>query len=146
MPGSRSSREGSPNKWRKRQPSDLRPRRRPQKSRTPTSGWCGQPYLAISHDEGQTWTKVQVAKNGMPTQNDDATEVLHTLLVTVIDHIPDLVVHADHVLDREIDVEGIGVGARDEEEVELVLEKEKEEREVVVHVEEGMVFDNWTAQ
>jgi len=72
-------------------------------------------------------------------KNDDATEVLHALLVTAIDHIPDLVVHTDHVLDREIDVEDNGVGVRDEEEVELVLEKEKEEREVVVHVEEVVV-------
>ena len=29
-------------------------------------GWCGQPYLAISKDEGATWTRVQVADNGMP--------------------------------------------------------------------------------
>ena len=28
-------------------------------------GWCGQPYLAISHDEGASWTRVQVANNGM---------------------------------------------------------------------------------
>jgi hypothetical protein len=28
-------------------------------------GWCGQPWLAISHDEGATWTRVQVARNGM---------------------------------------------------------------------------------
>jgi hypothetical protein len=28
-------------------------------------GWCGQPWLAISHDEGATWTRVQVADNGM---------------------------------------------------------------------------------
>ncbi|MGH2753915.1 MAG: hypothetical protein ACRDLB_05720, partial [Actinomycetota bacterium] len=26
-------------------------------------GHCGQPWLAISKDEGQTWTRVQVAKN-----------------------------------------------------------------------------------
>lgn len=31
-------------------------------------GWCGQPWLAISHDEGATWTRVQVADNGMPSQ------------------------------------------------------------------------------
>ena len=31
-------------------------------------GWCGQPWLAISHDEGATWTRVQVANNGMPSQ------------------------------------------------------------------------------
>lgn len=29
-------------------------------------GWCGQPWLAISKDEGATWTRVQVADNGMP--------------------------------------------------------------------------------
>lgn len=28
-------------------------------------GWCGQPWLAISSDEGATWTRVQVADNGM---------------------------------------------------------------------------------
>jgi len=30
-------------------------------------GWCNQPWLAISHDEGLTWTRTQVAKNGMNT-------------------------------------------------------------------------------
>ncbi|MBV9368659.1 MAG: exo-alpha-sialidase [Frankiales bacterium] len=30
-------------------------------------GWCGQPWLAISHDGGTTWTRVQVAHNGMNT-------------------------------------------------------------------------------
>jgi hypothetical protein len=29
-------------------------------------GFCGQPFLAISHDEGLTWTRVQVADNGSP--------------------------------------------------------------------------------
>jgi hypothetical protein len=29
-------------------------------------GWCGQPYLAISRDEGLTWQRVQVAENGVP--------------------------------------------------------------------------------
>lgn len=29
-------------------------------------GWCGQPYLAISDDEGFSWTRVQVADLGMP--------------------------------------------------------------------------------
>ena len=29
-------------------------------------GWCGQPWLAISHDEGATWTRVQVSDLGMP--------------------------------------------------------------------------------
>ena len=28
-------------------------------------GHCGQPWLSISHDEGATWTHVQVAKNGV---------------------------------------------------------------------------------
>lgn len=28
-------------------------------------GWCGQPWLAMSKDEGRTWTRVQVADNGM---------------------------------------------------------------------------------
>ena len=39
-------------------------------------GWCGQPYLAISRDEGQTWDHVQVAKIGMGVQNDGATDGL----------------------------------------------------------------------
>ena len=30
-------------------------------------GWCGQPWLAYSDDAGTTWTRVQVAKNGMAT-------------------------------------------------------------------------------
>ena len=29
-------------------------------------GLCGQPWLAISHDEGATWDRVQVADNGVP--------------------------------------------------------------------------------
>ena len=29
-------------------------------------GWCGQPWLAMSHDEGATWTRVQVSDLGMP--------------------------------------------------------------------------------
>lgn len=29
-------------------------------------GWCGQPYLAISRDEGATWTRVRVSNLGMP--------------------------------------------------------------------------------
>lgn len=28
-------------------------------------GWCGQPYLAISRDEGATWERIQVADTGM---------------------------------------------------------------------------------
>ncbi|HVE74305.1 MAG TPA: sialidase family protein [Mycobacteriales bacterium] len=30
-------------------------------------GWCGQPWLAISKDEGATWTRTEVARNGMST-------------------------------------------------------------------------------
>src|SRR4051794_40408452 len=30
-------------------------------------GWCNQPWVAISRDEGLTWTRTQVAKNGMNT-------------------------------------------------------------------------------
>ncbi|MCA1824989.1 MAG: glycoside hydrolase, partial [Frankia sp.] len=33
-------------------------------------GWCGQPWLAASTDEGLTWTRTQVAKNGMSTTVD----------------------------------------------------------------------------
>jgi hypothetical protein len=29
-------------------------------------GWCGQPYISFSKDEGTTWTRVQVADNGVP--------------------------------------------------------------------------------
>ena len=29
-------------------------------------GYCGEPWLAISDDEGLTWTRIQVADNGMP--------------------------------------------------------------------------------
>lgn len=32
------------------------------------SGFCGQPMLAISRDEGSTWQRVQVASNGMSEQ------------------------------------------------------------------------------
>ncbi|MEA2487445.1 MAG: hypothetical protein QOF16_1099 [Actinomycetota bacterium] len=35
-------------------------------------GWCGQPWLAISHDEGDSWTRVQVADNGMFAGPEDA--------------------------------------------------------------------------
>jgi hypothetical protein len=35
-------------------------------------GHCGQPWLAISKDEGLTWTRVQVAKNGTADHEADA--------------------------------------------------------------------------
>jgi len=38
-------------------------------------GYCGQPWLAISKDEGTTWTRVQVADNGMGV--DEAGTVDH---------------------------------------------------------------------
>jgi hypothetical protein len=44
-------------------------------------GWCGQPYLAISHDEGDTWTRVQVAHNGMPINDYGIRE--HEAAVTI---------------------------------------------------------------
>lgn len=30
-------------------------------------GWCGQPWVAISQDEGASWKRVQVADNGIPS-------------------------------------------------------------------------------
>jgi hypothetical protein len=33
-------------------------------------GWCGQPWLAISKDEGLTWQRTQVADTGMPFNPD----------------------------------------------------------------------------
>jgi hypothetical protein len=35
-------------------------------------GWCGQPYLAISRDEGATWQRVQIADIGMALGMDRA--------------------------------------------------------------------------
>ena len=34
-------------------------------------GWCDQPYLAVSHDEGQSWTKTRVADLGVMTGIED---------------------------------------------------------------------------
>jgi hypothetical protein len=39
-------------------------------------GWCDQPYLGISKDEGLTWTRVQVSDKGMMTGIED--EVIGT--------------------------------------------------------------------
>lgn len=33
--------------------------------------WCGQPYLAISHDEGATWELKKVASNGVARTRDN---------------------------------------------------------------------------
>jgi hypothetical protein len=54
-------------------------------------GWCGQPWLAISHDEGATWNRVQVADNGMPCcgkldgQNESAIFSHETGVVADVD-------------------------------------------------------------
>ncbi|MCA1708179.1 MAG: glycoside hydrolase, partial [Actinobacteria bacterium] len=37
-------------------------------------GWCRQPWLAISHDEGLTWERVQVADSVMPYDEQAALE------------------------------------------------------------------------
>jgi len=37
-------------------------------------GWCGQPWLALSRDEGLTWTRVQVASNGMQRGSNGSPE------------------------------------------------------------------------
>jgi hypothetical protein len=37
-------------------------------------GRCPNPWLAISHDEGRSWTRVQVADNGMPGDPDSGYE------------------------------------------------------------------------
>src|SRR5207245_707819 len=29
-------------------------------------GWCGEPYLAISHDEGDSWTRIKLAGKPLP--------------------------------------------------------------------------------
>ncbi len=45
-------------------------------------GWCGQPYIAISEDEGLSWTRVQVADNGMPF----VTEIVPSVASEVFSH------------------------------------------------------------
>lgn len=45
------------------------------------AGYCGQPHLAISEDEGQTWNRVQVADNGMFNEVGGLTN--HEAAVTV---------------------------------------------------------------
>lgn len=49
-------------------------------------GWCGQPYLAISKDEGLTWTRVQVSDLGMPCcgELDTGVENLFTHEAAVV--------------------------------------------------------------
>lgn len=45
------------------------------------AGYCGQPWLAISDDEGQSWNRVQVADNGMFEEEGGLTN--HEAAVTV---------------------------------------------------------------
>lgn len=44
------------------------------------AGYCGQPHLAISRDEGESWNRVQVADNGMFTEEGGLTN--HEAAVT----------------------------------------------------------------
>ncbi|MFN2525633.1 MAG: sialidase family protein [Actinomycetota bacterium] len=37
-------------------------------------GWCSQPWLAVSRDEGASWRRVQVADNGMPGPRSDGVQ------------------------------------------------------------------------
>ena len=46
-------------------------------------GWCGQPWIAISHDEGLTWRRVQVADNGMAIDLDQFGDFTHESAVAV---------------------------------------------------------------
>ncbi len=46
-------------------------------------GWCGQPYLAISKNEGATWERMQVAGNGMPRTHDESAQFEHEAAVAV---------------------------------------------------------------
>ncbi|HEV3472442.1 MAG TPA: sialidase family protein, partial [Actinomycetota bacterium] len=46
-------------------------------------GWCAQPYLAISKDEGASWARIQVAGNGMPRSHDILAQFEHGAAVAV---------------------------------------------------------------
>lgn len=46
-------------------------------------GWCGQPWLAISRDEGRTWQRTQVAETGMPFNPDGEGVDEHEAAVAV---------------------------------------------------------------
>ncbi len=61
-------------------------------------GYCGQPWLAISTDEGTTWTRVQVANNGTPTHEagvavDKRGNIYYTWIVN--NRLPYLAVSTD---------------------------------------------------
>lgn len=50
-------------------------------------GWCGQPWISISHDEGATWKQVQVAKNGVQDHETAvAVDSKGNLYYTWMDH------------------------------------------------------------
>lgn len=53
-------------------------------------GWCDQPWLAISSDEGATWTRVRVATNGMSLSSFSG--------LSIPSHASGIAVDADHNL------------------------------------------------
>ncbi|HVF53740.1 MAG TPA: sialidase family protein [Actinomycetota bacterium] len=67
-------------------------------------GYCGQPFVAISHDEGATWERVQVADNGVASDRilgheasmavDTAGNLYYTWIA--VDRLPYLVSSRDH--------------------------------------------------
>jgi hypothetical protein len=68
-------------------------------------GYCGQPFVAISHDEGLTWERVQVARNGVAIDSsgpgheasmavDSAGNLYYTWVA--VDRLPYLVSSRDH--------------------------------------------------
>ncbi len=62
-------------------------------------GYCGQPWLAMSHDEGLTWERVQVANNGIASHEAGvATDKKGNIYYTWIggdDRLPYLAVSKD---------------------------------------------------
>ena len=61
-------------------------------------GYCGQPWLAYSKDEGLTWTRVQVANNGVSNHEagvatDDKGNIYYTW--TGLDRLPYLAISRD---------------------------------------------------
>ncbi|HVF52454.1 MAG TPA: sialidase family protein [Actinomycetota bacterium] len=62
-------------------------------------GWCGQPWLALSHDEGLTWERVQVANIGIEgheagVTTDDKGNIYYTW-VGEQDRLPYLAISKD---------------------------------------------------
>jgi hypothetical protein len=61
--------------------------------------YCGQPWIAITKDEGTTWTNVQVAKNGAPPGSDPSVATDRNgnvyYLYTAKNRLPYLVVSRD---------------------------------------------------